>query len=418
MFSKPALFLDRFFVALERNNRPQRPECCIRLVIEGSGEIEESQLRAAVARASMAHPGSRLLLRRGRWVASDRPVPVRVIDYAGATDLRSDKLVCGYDFLHGPTCAVQLVRRPATRLMICAHHSVMDGRGVMSFAEDVFRCLRGESPVGADDPIVYTDLAAPAAQPLQINRPSPAPLPVLPPATREEGYISMRRSVRGPVPRVLPTVLHALAARTFILSPNQTHCCFLVPADLRAASKGVVSTGNLASALQIEVRRGEGPRTIAERIRRRLQDGEPASLIWRQSWQMWLLNRLPVTALRGFLGLLRWLRRRGLLGYMYTASVSNLGRMPVADYRAGAFVAETSFCIPPAMSTAAILLMLAGNGDNVEVTLTASRASADSEQLSALLDSIEDALTGEFCSVEGRVGGVEDSSPTITSRAS
>lgn len=396
VFSKPALMLDRFFLALEKSSRPTDPECCVRLVVEGTGQPDEWALRAAVTEASLAHPGSRLVLRgrlgRLRWEATDTPVALHVIDQVGDSDLRNIMLSGGFDFRLGPTVEVLFVRRPAPRLIVAAHHSVMDGRGVMTFTEDIFRCLRGETPLGAEDPVVYSDLAVPAAGPSLIDRPARSPLTVPAPARRENGFLSLRHRVRGPVTRVLPAVLHALAGGVFRRHPEQSRCYFLVPADLRPLREGVRTTGNLASALRIEVRRGDTTRMIAEQIRTRLADGEPAAQVYQPAWLTQVLSRVPLSIIRRILAVLRWLRLRGWLGFMYSASVSNVGRMPLDAYRGAGFRAATCYFIPPAMSTAAMLVMLTGNGDDVEVTITAPKYAADPDGLRGLLASVEHAL--------------------------
>lgn len=111
----------------------------IQVCVEGDGAIGYASLERAVAEASRACPGARLV-REGRWWTDSGTAPaVRVLE-PGSAALRAG-LPPG-----GPTCEVLLA---GSTVVFRAHHAVMDGRGVLRWAAEVFRALRGEPPTPA-----------------------------------------------------------------------------------------------------------------------------------------------------------------------------------------------------------------------------------------------------------------------------
>ena len=144
---------ERCWLAIDRQTCP----FVISLVLEGRGGLDIGDLTNAVYRASSVNPGCRLVLKGAlqwsRWQDSGTPPPVSVV---------SGKVWDGYGsrgapFLarrlpeNGPTCEVLMVEGYPPRLIFRAHHGVMDGRGIFTWVEDVFRTLRGEEPLGAYD---------------------------------------------------------------------------------------------------------------------------------------------------------------------------------------------------------------------------------------------------------------------------
>jgi hypothetical protein len=135
------------------------PPFAIQLVVEGRGRIDRDGLARAVAVASDACPGVRLVRRGRTWIDSGEAPPVREV---AAVDFHRP-----LDPDLGPTCEVLLapavdnttqdntamenaaMENVNVTLVFRAFHGVMDGRGVLAWAGNVFRALPGEEPAGA-----------------------------------------------------------------------------------------------------------------------------------------------------------------------------------------------------------------------------------------------------------------------------
>src|SRR5690348_9593271 len=96
---------ERLYIAGERLS----PPCTLQVFVEGRGSLDVERLRRAVAEASQACPGARLVARGGGWVDSGRAPPVRENDGFLFDGMRSDRarfLRQRLDPFRGPTCEV------------------------------------------------------------------------------------------------------------------------------------------------------------------------------------------------------------------------------------------------------------------------------------------------------------------------
>jgi len=152
LYTRNMSFNERLFVVADRLH----PPVANRFIFEGTGVPDPERWRRAVEIASAANPGSRLVLkgRLGgcRWV--DSGVTPQVIE---APECEQGVLPKEAPYLQkplypetGPTCDVVLVPGRPMRVIFRTHHGVMDGRGTLTWAEDVFRALRGEHCTGSD----------------------------------------------------------------------------------------------------------------------------------------------------------------------------------------------------------------------------------------------------------------------------
>ena len=135
------------------------------------------------------------------------------------------------------------------RVVFRGHHAVVDGRGLLHFAEDVFAVLRGESPRGATLDVVDLELARTLggkgrgrekpewSMPTGMPRPVPRGTPMPWRRVRFEG------STRRFLPRLALAVHHA--SRAYTQEPLQIE----VPVDLRRhLPEGVHTTANITGA--------------------------------------------------------------------------------------------------------------------------------------------------------------------------
>ena len=141
--------------------------------------------------------------------------------------------------------------------------------------------------------------------------------------------------------------------------------------------------------LYLEVAPESTPEELGAELRRQL-DGR------REGVQMG-----PMEALR-FVPL-RVMRRRGLEGtarmqkngrYGISATLSNLGRLPLERYRGGGFRATAGFTIPPTTGNHPLFVGLSGSADWIDLVGSAPSVLATGGRLDELMHRIAAGLAG------------------------
>ncbi|MEU3771876.1 non-ribosomal peptide synthetase [Streptomyces sp. NPDC032472] len=161
-----------------------RGAMALRIVVEGDGVPDPGRLRAAVARAAEACPGSRLRRRGALWVA-DGPLPriVYAPEAAGRfdpSDPQTARLLTGRAHPDAaPGCEVLVVPGAGgarTAVVFSASHAVMDGHGALTWVREVYRALRGEPARPATAPTTDHTLLPTLRGTRPRRVPAPAPL--------------------------------------------------------------------------------------------------------------------------------------------------------------------------------------------------------------------------------------------------
>jgi hypothetical protein len=407
-WTRPLSPIERIWLTADR----LCPPFVNQLVLEGApgAVLREAAWRAAVAAAAAANPGCRLLLRGvlsgTRWEATGAPPPVRAVDGHG-WDGRGPE---GAPFLAeplpprgGPTCAVLLVAGDPPRVVVRTHHAVMDGRGTLSFVDDVFRALRGEVPVGAasrlEDGTLGRSLDAGVAE----RRAEDCLAPTGRAEGREPGVRWRRVTVAGRPSQLLPRLAVALARAARANAGADAaagRVRFDVPVDLRPRRPGLRCTANLTGMLFVEVGPDDAPDDVARRLARGLAERREAAALP-------LLYGVPHVAL----GLLAHQARQGArrnharARYAATAVLSNLGRLPLDRCEGAGFRARTGFFIPPGTDASPCFLAAAGTEDGVELVVSSPRVLATGQRLETLLATLAAELPPPAAAVTGGAGG-------------
>ncbi|WP_432838801.1 non-ribosomal peptide synthetase [Dactylosporangium sp. CA-092794] len=339
-FSRPISPVEWTYLA-----HPPGLETVLQVFVEGTGTLDPETVRAAVARAGDACPGSRLTRRGGRWVDIGVPPAVRVSD----GDALDRTTFAGLDALQqplrgragSPTCEVVLLTGERPGLLFRAFHAVMDGRGVFLWMAEVFRALRGEAPRPAVSPELEIDLVR------RFRRTGPRPQPVPVPASplsrpaglRGRGQVFRRRTVDGNHPALIAKIAVALTELCDL--PTGT---FLVPSDLRRYDPALRSTGNLVLGVRLDLPAGTTWQQAQETLLRSLARDEDLEGIPDVA-MMERVRRLPLPALRGFMATSDTLiARRGRAQGHFV--LTHLGRPDLADYSGPTFTAESIYEAP------------------------------------------------------------------------
>ncbi|GAB1692096.1 non-ribosomal peptide synthetase [Krasilnikovia sp. M28-CT-15] len=345
------------------------PPFAIQLVVEGEGHLDPSALARAVAVASAACPGARLARHGRTWVDTGEAPPVTV---AGSTPLWPDLASTALE----RTCEV-VVGEGA--VMFRVSHAVMDGRGVLTWAEDVFRALRGEPPLGAPAPLTDFGLAerlgAPGRRPrMSVGWRSPLATPSAPVATAGGAQRWARRSVDGNHPGLVAKLATAVAGFT-----GADRSRFMVPVDLRRHDPALLSTANLSLPVFLTAGPDETWQTLHKQILRALVERHEVTggAAERAAY------RLP-------LGLLARSLRLAGDRYLCTAILSHLGRVDPAGFSADGFRASTVYSLPTHAPLAPLSIVATALPGRTELTVAHH---GPPERAEALLDAVEEALS-------------------------
>ncbi|MFJ8159057.1 AMP-binding protein [Streptomyces sp. NPDC094468] len=364
----------------------------IQLVVEGKGTIEPGALRRAVAEASQACPGARLRLARRTWVDSGQTPVVREVTDLGA-GLRAP-----LDPSAGRSCEVVIrAGEQPTTLVFRAHHAVMDGRGLLSWALDVFRALRGEELVGATSPL--SDLgflgeqigsgAAPRRQRQQPKWPSPLGRTARPTASPEPSGRARHQETRVHwARRTLDGVHHDLVAKIAAAATDASGAAarIMIPVDLRRHRPGLRATGNLTLPIFLEGRPGRHWSAWRGDLLGALMSGDELA-----AGEERRALRLPQRALH-LLGSLAGTAVSALGRYPCTALVSHLGHIEPEDVHAPGFAAGTAYSIPVQVPIVPVSFTTLEFGRHTQLVVSAG-VGQDIDAAEVLLDAVCETLS-------------------------
>ncbi|MEU7907359.1 non-ribosomal peptide synthetase [Actinoplanes sp. NPDC049118] len=342
------------------------PPFAVQLVVEGEGSLDPAALTEAVRVGSAACPGARLARRGRTWIDTGAAPPVTV---AGPASLCAGPASAPLE----RTCEVVAAEGA---VLFRASHAVMDGRGVLTWAADVFRALRGEPPLGAH--AVLTDhglaerLGTPGRRPrTSVGWRSPVAGPAAHRATAQ-GWA--RRTVDGNHPGLVAKLAAAVAGFT-----GTDRSRLMVPVDLRRHDPALRSTANLSLPVFLTAGPDETWQNLHKQILRALVERREVTVGAAER----AAYRLP-------LGLLSEFLRVAGDRYLCTAILSHLGRVDPAEFSTDGFRASTVYSLPTHAPLAPLTIVATAPPGRTELTVAHHGAA---ERAEALLDAAEAALS-------------------------
>ena len=387
-YTRKLTYNDRIFIAGDEIC----PPLINQLLFDGEGSFDLEQWKRAVAAASEANPGSRLVLRghlgMSRWVDSGISPCVIEVDGSSWDGMGPD----GAPFMQkrlmprqGPTCEVLLIKGNPPRVSFRTHHSVMDGRGTLTWAEDIFRVLRGEEPIGTRSTLTDIELA----RSIQKKYRTPFPRDSIAPTGRASG------SERGVTWKriVIPGRYNNFLGQVAVLSAReawkhgQGPVRFSVPVDLRMHDKTLRSTGNLSIAIYIEVRPDSTPESIARDIKQQLDEKRDCMI---DRWDP-LISHMPLKSLvKKGVSMIRDNTETGRYGT--SGILSNMGKIPVKVFSGGGFNALEFWGIPPSIENSPFFLGTATHDNTSEMIITMPKVLASGGRMDEVLENIRRGL--------------------------
>lgn len=396
-YTRPLSTIERYYVSCDSKHHTP---CINQMVVEGSGNIDVKQLRSAVTKASYANPGSRVKLKGhlgfSRWVDSDHSTPLRIVrsNWDGRSNDNADFLLHPLPTRTGPTTEVLLVISANKYFIIFrTHHGVMDGRGTLHFATDVFRCLRGEEPIGENSNINDLQLAKSinnhsVATPLgpDVAAPTGAPL------VKNEDHTSnesnkpsrwLRQTLPGKHRGLLAKV--ALEIARYTRQNGEDSVRFQIPVDMRPHKQGLNSTANLTGAIVVDVNRESTEDDWNNSIKQQLSDKKETEIpSFFKIFPFHLLNWVPTSVIKNANNNL--VKKRAINSvFRTTGIISNLGLLNIEHFSGAEFFAHKSYFIPPEFETTALFVTLAGHPEGVEIIMRAPQQ-LDGGRVKELMD--------------------------------
>ena len=384
MYKRSLSFNERFFLAADRIT----PPFCNQMIYEGEGTFDENKWRHAIDIASTANPGSRVTLRGAlsfsRWVDSGETPRLRIVDgseWSGMGDIGAPFLQEYLDPYKGPSCEVVLIKGDTARAAFRTHHAVMDGRGTIHWAEDIFRVLRGEEPLGSDSTLTDYELA------MSLNKEGryPPPQEFIAPtgiAEGDKGGVTWKRiRLDGKFKNLLPRV--AIITAQEARRHNKGKVRLTIPVDLRQRKPGLRSTGNLTNTIYIEIPEDATAETVSKDIDWQIENLCDCRMYHREK----LMNYVPIRIIiRETKKIILEKHAAGL--YHNSGIISNLGKLDMNKFSGGGFKAASWFAVPPCQEIVPFFMVLAGSAGFVNLTVGMPRVLAGSGRLEGFMESI------------------------------
>ncbi|MBF6353678.1 peptide synthetase [Nocardia higoensis] len=385
-FRRPITPTERLYFS----TRQVTPPFIMQLAVPGEGTLDPAVLQRAVDAASAANPGSRLVADGDRWVDSGvgarvRVVPGWTLDY---TALEHDaELNTPLGPTPDRTTEVLLLTGAPVTVVFRAFHGVMDGMGLRLWVDDVFRALRGETLLGAPDPIADAELVDRLGVPGK-------PTLVVPRFRAATGHgrqdpAAPRWLLRH---RTVEANGRAVVARTCAILAEQTRGTsrFMIPVDLRRHDPALRSTGNLALPLFMDIAPGTGWQAVSARMREGLSVDQELNEMDNGG-----LSRYPKPIVRTVLRASNWLGARAGRN-MVSATVSHMGTVDTAALATPTWQPTTMRVLPQHSGAMPLLFGILAVGPRLEITVSARNGAGIEPRLEAVLDILAARLTAEL----------------------
>ena len=366
------------------------------IIFDGDGVLDRAKWISAVEIASAANPGSRLIMKgypfACRWVDSGITPRVREVDGSqwSGRDLEGASFVLDQlSPIEGPTCEVVLVQGKPLRVVFRSHHGVMDARGTLLWAEDIFRALRGEPVLGStytsNDVEFMRNLPKIEREKLSKNNITPGGKV----HGDDQGFVWLRKTIPGRFRNLQSQVIYLTAREAWKHSDGTVIFCISVdlrrhmPPDTRA-------TGFLSSTIFMEIRPEYTVEQITELFKKYLNEKRELTYSWLNK----LLFFVPIRLINYFFQ--RMSKKMHNSGrYLASGIVVTMGLIPLEKYTGGGFSSSNMYAIPPYLDVIPFFIGMASNGKDIEVVITMNKALGSNGRIEAIMDSITSQLVPE-----------------------
>ena len=354
------------------------PPLAVQLWIEADSVPAISALEGALARAAEANRGARIV-RRGRWWHDSGLAP-RVHEIP-AGEFNPAHAVLHREFPSADAPALEVWNLGGRGLLFRGSHALMDARGLLFFAEETFRALRGEAPLGSTRVVSDRDYLRGFAHPKRRGFPgrsSASPLASPLSAAGAAGFVWAQRSLGGETPALNARLQGAIAQLALRRAPDRA-VRFMIPVDLRQQDAALRTTTNLSNALLPEFAQLEHWSQAYERTLKALSDHDERAIEPFDVMVPWI--PLPLLA-----RLQENIHTRCVASdrYLFSAVVSHVGRISLARLSCPGFAPHRARFMSFDAPASALTLVISQHDHGAEICASAPGATAGGALESAL----------------------------------
>lgn len=363
------------------------------MILEGDGKPDIDAFRNAIEKASMANPGSRVKIKgflgATRLVDSGVTPELRVAngnEWNGLGPENAPFLLKDISPVDAGGCEVVIIEGNPQRIAFRTHHSIMDARGTLLWAADIFRVLRNEAPLGSDSTITEPEIAGTYQKNGRIPPGHNFIAPTGKPEGCDRGVAWQRLSIQGKKPELLPMVAFLLANEARKYSDGNVRIA--VPVDMRFRQEGLRSTGNLTNLIYLDISPDTTVDEIASNIKFQLENKYDGMIYKRDG----LIRFIPLSLIKKeVLKEISDKNRTGL--YRNSGILSNPGKLSPDQFSGGNFTMKTGFFIPPGQESMPIFVAMSGTDTSVEIVFSIPKTLASSGRMEKLIKAVENGLT-------------------------
>jgi len=363
------------------------------MILEGDGTPNISAFRNAIQEASMANPGSRVnikgFLGTTRLVDSGITPELRIVDgkdWNGMGPENAPFLLKDISPVNASGgCEVVIIQGNPQRIAFRTHHSIMDARGTMLWAADIFRVLRNEKPLGSDSTITEPELAGTYQKKGRVPLGHNFIAPTGKPEGDDRGVVWRRLSLKGKKPELLARVAVLLAREARRYSDGNVRIA--VPVDMRFRQKGLRSTGNLTNLIYLDISPETTADDIASNVKFQLENKFDGMIYKRDD----LIRFAPLSFIKK--QVLKEIADKNKTGlYRNSGILSNPGKISSDQFSGGNFTMKTGFFIPPGQESMPIFIAMSGTDNSVEIVFSVPKVLANNGRMEKLIGAIENGL--------------------------
>ena len=338
-------------------------------------------LRAAVAKAAASNPGARLIRRGPWWIEGGGPPEVRYVAASEVFSLSHSAVHAA--LLSDDATPFEIICWEDTGILFRCAHALMDAGGLLFFAEETFRALRGEALLGSstalsDREYVLSLKHPKARRTLKPGRPSPLGAP-----TRgQTGFVWERRTIPGKFTAAAARLASAVT-RLESAEPDSASSLFMFPVDLRNFDPALRTTGNLSNPIFLDLAGTVDWNDTYARMLEAFAAHEERATSHLDAIAPWaplsLLGRVN-----------RWEHEREVRSgrYLFSALVSHIGSISLSSFSCAGFEPHAAFFMPFDAPGSALTLIAVQHDHGLEISASCPAATGHDGRLAQALDSI------------------------------
>ncbi len=353
--------------------------CAVQLRIVADTLPSQAALEAALARAAQANPAARFVPRGGWWMDSGKSPRVRCLTGAETPSLSHPAFRESFEFGEWP--AIEVLSWQGAGLVFRCSHALMDAGGLIFFAEETFRALRGEPLRGTTVETSTRDHLLTLRHPTRRAWHKPDQVsPIGAPLAGESGFLWETRAVPGQVSAIGARVASSLSALAARRRPGAT-TRMMTPVDLRHVDPAWRCPSNFSTAFFFDA---------------------PPSASWQDfyGWTLEAFARHDERATSPVDALFPWLPRRALSRFhqwaharqvrtdrvLFSGMLSHIGQVSLSAFSAEGFAPTSASFLPFDVPGSAIGIITMQHDHGVEIAASCPAATGSDGRLAVALD--------------------------------